>query len=62
MKEQRCKTCRYWDEVDERVGYCRRHAPKIVASMLDQHSDVEYDEAIWPLTDTYSSCGDWAER
>ena len=61
MKEQRCKTCRYWDEVDEHEGYCRRHAPKIVAGMLNQHPDVEYDEAIWPLTGMYTSCGDWVE-
>lgn len=60
----KCGTCRYWEALDEHEGYCYRHAPVIVAGMLDPHEfpESEQSEAVWPITARRDGCGDWVER
>jgi hypothetical protein len=37
--EKRCINCKAYDELDENVGYCRRHAPKSLVASLDAPLD-----------------------
>lgn len=52
MSEFRCcDNCRFWDEVDDREGFCRINPPVVFLT-----EDCE-SETRWPRTDSYDWCG-----
>ena len=50
MKDNRprCKACRFWDDANNTVGYCRRRAP--TANHLGNPT--------WVMTSSHSWCGE----
>jgi hypothetical protein len=52
MSEDRgiCKACRFWDNANGQVGYCKRRSP----SVSPQGS------AAWPMTGSQMWCGEFS--
>lgn len=54
MAKITCATCKWWMEIDGRVGKCRRYPPS-------PRPDAHYFDVngIWPRTTSNDMCGEW---
>lgn len=61
VREQRCETCRFWEDEDADVlkgeGECRARRPKM-AGEIGATDDCLRD-AVWPVTRHHQWCGEW---
>lgn len=63
MTHGKCESCTHWAElgmVAERVGECRRYAPRATVQEVDRSETyVRPFTAAWPETANNSGCGEW---
>lgn len=67
MNDQRCKTCRFWQVIDEdTLGNCRRYPPTLIQTdHLNEVCKDALDElgtatlGIFPSTAAMEWCGEW---
>jgi hypothetical protein len=63
-----CAGCRFWqyvaDDDEDRMGDCRRHAPRAAVEVLvaDDRVDEDQNYALWPLTFGTEWCGEHEAR
>jgi len=56
----KCGTCKFWDETNESLGSCRRHAPRpAVKETTESRTGCS---AAWPRTKGRDWCGEWSVK
>jgi len=61
--EARCKTCRYWSEVEETgYGQCRRHTPTVFYFLNADGMGNSLPRTEWPRTHGLRWCGEYEPR
>lgn len=69
-RAMKCETCRWWggegrERTKERIGTCRRHAPKPITELWrpgPTGDQQEYLMAHWRWTHATAWCGEHARR
>jgi len=56
----RCRTCRFWEEINQSLGRCHRYAPRprVKEGTGNRMSLIP----LWPKTKADEWCGDWSVR
>ena len=59
-----CGSCRSWQEVDDRGGECRRHAPPALILTIAGHDPLPPNDwrTRWPLTRAADWCVEYEAR
>jgi hypothetical protein len=70
--EETCASCKFWQEVNDEWGKCRRHPPVLDVLQVEYARDNGYTEddyasqsILWwsqPATSECSWCGEWVLR
>lgn len=66
-RQERCETCRFWEEGDSRgVGECHRLPPSLIEGQFVDRTDVVFPKEprrrVFPETDNGDWCGEWRDR
>ncbi|MES2995575.1 MAG: hypothetical protein V4733_02070 [Verrucomicrobiota bacterium] len=56
VKTKACGQCVHWNDLEDDMGECRRHAPQTVAFEVDE--EVKF-ESMFPVTAADDWCGDF---
>jgi hypothetical protein len=60
-KTTSCRQCRFWDEIRQDRGNCRRYAPRATpeAVATSQHTGELESAAVFPITFGDDWCGEY---
>ncbi len=58
-----CGNCRFWDELNDTDGLCRRYAPRAlpIAVVTNRETGDLERHAAFPVTDAFDWCGELVE-
>jgi len=61
MNDTRCCHCRFFDELNEDQGHCRRHAPRALPMAIVANNDGKRagSVACYPIVFPHDWCGEY---
>jgi hypothetical protein len=60
---ENCEGCKYFAlKIGETVGQCRHRAPTMRKAWSQIESQIQGENAIWPIVNAQDFCGAWKAR
>ena len=59
MKDHQCLDCKFYDELDDQMGLCKRYPPTLAFNDKCASIEDECDQTVFPVVNETCWCGEY---